>query len=146
VVNDSNTPGAGVVSAAPARTLSVIRPSEPAAVPYFRRAAVDFATSHGAVPEVVDDVALAVSEAATNAVKHSRRAGAGHKVGLEAAVEGGGWLEVRVSDQGEGFGNKDSDGLGVGLTIMARLASQLTITQEGEGTQVRMRFLLARRA
>lgn len=113
---------------------------------YFRRAAVEFATEHGAVPEVIDDVALAVSEAATNAVKHSQRTGAGHKVALEAAVEGGGWLEVRVSDQGEGFGNKDSDGLGVGLTIMARLAAQLTITQEGEGTQVRMRFRLARRA
>jgi anti-sigma regulatory factor (Ser/Thr protein kinase) len=130
----------------PASTLSVSRPSEPAAVPYLRREAVDFATAHGAAPDVVDDIALAVSEAATNAVKHSRRAGAGHRVGLEAAVQSGGWLEVRVNDQGEGFGNKDSDGLGVGLTIMARLAAQLTITQEGEGTQVQMRFRLGRRA
>jgi len=59
------------------------------------------------------------------------------------AARKGDWLEVRVRDRGEGFGKGSADGLGLGLTIIARLAADLRIVQEGEGTEVRMRFPLA---
>ncbi len=55
------------------------------------------------------------------------------------------WLEIRVIDRGAGFGNPDSDGLGLGLSIIARLAANLTISQEGRGTELIMRFPLPRR-
>lgn len=47
-----------------------------------------------------------------------------------------------MRDRGEGFGQGSTDGLGLGLSIIARLCSELTIVQEGDGTEVRMRFPL----
>ncbi len=46
------------------------------------------------------------------------------------------------ANRGEGFGRGSPDGLGLGLTIIARLAGDLRIVQEGDGTEVRMRFPL----
>ena len=43
---------------------------------------------------------------------------------------------------GEAFGKGSADGLGLGLAIIARLCSDLKIVQEGDGTEVRMRFPL----
>jgi anti-sigma regulatory factor (Ser/Thr protein kinase) len=94
--------------------------------------------------DVVADVALAVSEAVTNAIKYAKVADAEGVVELSAAAEGN-WIEVRVRDRGEGFGKGSSDGLGLGLAIIARLCSDLKIVQEGDGTEVRMRFPLPAR-
>jgi len=63
-------------------------------------------------------------------------------VELSAAREDD-WLEVTVRDRGEAFGKGSIDGLGLGLSIIARLAGELRIVQEGDGTEVRMRFPLA---
>ena len=63
-------------------------------------------------------------------------------VELSAAARGD-WLEVMVRDRGEAFGKGSTDGLGLGLPIIARLAADLRIVQEGDGTEVRMRFPLA---
>ncbi|HEY3492359.1 MAG TPA: ATP-binding protein [Solirubrobacterales bacterium] len=117
-------------------------PAEPASVPELRHRAAEFATAQGAEQEVVDDVALAVSEAVTNAVKYANRAVADGVVEL-AGAQRDGWLEVTVRDRGEGFGKGSTDGLGLGLSIIARLCSELTIVQEGDGTEVRMRFPLS---
>ena len=88
---------------------------------------------------MVADVALAVSEAVTNAVKYAKVAGADGVVELSASRTKG-WLEVKVRDRGEAFGQGSSDGLGLGLTIIARRAADLKIVQEGDGTEVQMRF------
>ncbi len=117
-------------------------PAEPASVPELRHRAAEFATAQGAEQEVVDDVALAVSEAVTNAVKYANAADADGVVEL-AGAQRDGWLEVTVRDRGEGFGKGSTDGLGLGLSIIARLCSELTIVQEGDGTEVRMRFPLS---
>lgn len=116
-------------------------PAEPASVPTLRRRASQFAAEHGVGQDVVADVALAVSEAVTNAVKYANAEGSEGVVELSAAAEED-WLEVRVRDRGEGFGKGSSDGLGLGLAIIARLCSDLKIVQEGDGTEVRMRFPL----
>lgn len=123
-------------------SLKVCHPAVPEAVPVLRHAAADFAAEHGADADLCGDIALAVSEAVTNAVKHSR-VHAEEPVRLTAAVADD-WLEIQVTDRGAGFGLRESDGLGLGLPTIARLAAQLTISQEGLGTELCMRFPLPR--
>jgi serine/threonine-protein kinase RsbW len=123
-------------------SLKVCHPAVPDAVPVLRHAAADFAAEHGADTDLCGDIALAVSEAVTNAVKHSQ-AHADEPVRLTASVAED-WLEIRVTDRGTGFGLGESDGLGLGLPTIARLAAQLTISQEGLGTELRMGFPLPR--
>lgn len=131
-----------LVEEGPQRGLALTMPAEPASVPVLRHRAAQFAAKQGVDAPVVDDVALAVSEAVTNAVKYANAADADGVVEL-AGVQRDGWLEVTVRDRGEGFGKGSTDGLGLGLSIIARLCSELTIVQEGDGTEVRMRFPLA---
>lgn len=116
-------------------------PAEPAAVTALRHRASEFAAAEGAGQPVVEDVALAVSEAVTNAVKYAG-AGEGDGVVELTGARRDGWLEVVVRDRGEEFGKGSADGLGLGLAIIARLCADLKIVQEGEGTEVRMRFPL----
>jgi anti-sigma regulatory factor (Ser/Thr protein kinase) len=123
-------------------SLKVCHPADPEAVPEMRHAAADFAAAHGADTDLCGDIALAVSEAVTNAVKHSR-SHVDDQVTLTAAVTED-WLEIRVRDRGAGFGLTESDGLGLGLPTIARLCAHLTISQEGQGTELRMRFPLPR--
>jgi anti-sigma regulatory factor (Ser/Thr protein kinase) len=114
----------------------------PSSVPLLRHRAAEFAAAHGAGRDLVADVALAISEAVTNAVKYSRPPAGAREVELTGSNQGG-WLEFRVLDRGRAFEVGRSDGLGLGLSIIARLCSELTIVQEGQGTEVRMRFALA---
>ena len=123
------------------RKLNLRLPAEPSSVPTLRRRASQFAVEQGVGRDVVADIALAVSEAVTNAVKYAKVEGTEGVVELTAATEGD-WLEVKVRDRGEGFGKGSSDGLGLGLAIIARLCADLKIVQEGDGTEVRMRFPL----
>jgi serine/threonine-protein kinase RsbW len=121
-------------------SLKVCHPARPDVVPIFRHAVRDFAAEQGADPGLCADIALAVSEAVTNAVKHSD-AREDEIVSLTATVADD-WLEIVIRDRGTGFGTAKSDGLGLGLSIIARLSAQLTISQEGTGTEVRMTFPL----
>jgi serine/threonine-protein kinase RsbW len=116
-------------------------PSAPAAVTALRRKAAAFAAEQGANETLVADVNLAVSEAATNAVKYGDESGRQGNVGLLAELNDG-WLEFSVTDEGERFGKGSPDGLGLGLAIIARLCDDLKIIQEGAGTTVLMRFAL----
>jgi serine/threonine-protein kinase RsbW len=125
----------------PQSGLDLVVPAEPASVPVLRHRAAQFAAEQGVDRPVVDDVALAVSEAVTNAVKYANAEEADGVVELSGAQREG-WLEVTVRDRGEGFGKGSTDGLGLGLAIIARLCSDLKIVQEGDGTEVRMRFPL----
>lgn len=129
----------------PARSVATLKLCHPAlaeVVPLFRHAATDFAAEQGAGPELRADIALAVSEAVTNAVKHSD-AHEDETVAMTATAADG-WLEIAVRDRGTGFGTTESDGLGLGLPVIARLSARLTISQEGDGTELRMGFPLPR--
>lgn len=139
----TDAPTSGEAASCPSLfSLKVCHPAVPEAVPILRHAAADFAAEHGADVDLCGDIALAVSEAVTNAVKHSG-AHSDDPVRLTAAVVED-WLEIRVNDRGAGFGLRESDGLGLGLPTIARLAAQLTISQEGMGTELAMRFPLPR--
>jgi serine/threonine-protein kinase RsbW len=107
----------------------------------LRHRATAFAAKSGAEPDVVADVALAVSEAVTNAVKYAYESGTEGTVELTAAVRKP-WLEIHIRDSGTGFGRGSADGLGLGLAIIARLCAEMKIVQEGSGTEVQMRFPL----
>jgi serine/threonine-protein kinase RsbW len=116
-------------------------PSEPASVTSLRHRAAEFAAEQGAGKELVADVNLAVSEAVTNAVKYGGGTTAGDALVFSAALTGN-WLELSLTDTGESFGKGSPDGLGLGLTIIARLCDEMRIVQEGLGTTVLMRFAL----
>jgi serine/threonine-protein kinase RsbW len=119
-------------------------PSEPASVTSLRHRAAEFATDQGAGEQLVADINLAVSEAVTNAVKYAHEAPGSGSVALAAEARDG-WLEFQITDRGESFGKGSTDGLGLGLAIIARLCDDLRIVQEGAGTTVFMRFALAPR-
>jgi anti-sigma regulatory factor (Ser/Thr protein kinase) len=114
----------------------------PAAVPGVRRAVVDFAELHGV--GVPPDVALAVSEAITNAVLHAYRDGDTGDVRVVACAEPD-RLVVVVRDYGCGMKpNPDSPGLGLGLAVIGRLATELNIERPDEGGGTRLRMCFAR--
>ncbi len=127
---------------APARPLALTLVAAPDAVGVMRRAAADVAKEHGADDDLTFDVALAVSEAVTNAVKYAYGRKREGKVEMSARVRDR-FLEISIRDWGKGFGTGSSDGLGIGLALIARVSTEMTVVQEGRGTQVRMRFLLA---
>jgi len=109
----------------------------------LRRAVVEFADANGVSDRRCEDVALAVSEALSNAVLHAY---VGHDGPGLVAVNA--WmlersLEVIVCDEGVGMlPRSDSPGLGLGLSLMARIAERLEVEslEPLPGVRVRMRF------
>lgn len=102
-------------------------------------------------PEVVEDVKLAVSEACTNAVTVTARAGRGEPVKVSASLDGE-RIHLRVEDRGVGGDPEWSrvasdvpDSLdfsferGLSLPLLQGLVDELEITpREGGGNVVRM--------
>jgi serine/threonine-protein kinase RsbW len=86
------------------------------------------------------DVKLAVTEACTNVVVHAYPDGPG-PMSVSADLDGGA-LTVIVSDEGRGIlPRPDSPGLGLGLPLIATLASSLELgTNDEDQTEVRMTF------
>jgi anti-sigma regulatory factor (Ser/Thr protein kinase) len=112
----------------------------PDSVGRARQAVVAFSSQHGlAAPP---DVALAVTEAVTNAVVHAYRDGASGQVRVVAcALETG--LLVVVRDYGCGMlPNPGSPGAGLGLAVIGALAGDMNIErpEAGGGTRIRIRF------
>ena len=112
-------------------------PALPASVAAARRgvarSCADRALDH-------DAVALAVSEAVSNVVVHAYRDRAPGPVRISAGMDDDSLIVV-VSDDGSGMVPRtDSPGLGLGLPLMARLASAIEIDGDGAGTRVTMRF------
>jgi serine/threonine-protein kinase RsbW len=101
--------------------------AHPVIVGEIRAGVTAFARAHGAQKSVVGDMAIAVSEAVTNAVVHAFVDGQPGRVSV--IVESGeDCLLVRVIDDGRGMVPRpDSPGLGIGLSTMAMLASSCEI-------------------
>jgi anti-sigma regulatory factor (Ser/Thr protein kinase) len=117
-------------------------PAQPSSVAQLRRAVVDFAAEHGFAD--TGPIALAVSEAATNAVIHAYRDSEPGEVQVVACDEHD-RLVVVVRDYGQGMMPRaDSPGLGLGLPMISTMVSDLQIeAAEGTGTLLRMHFAKA---
>jgi serine/threonine-protein kinase RsbW len=121
--------------------LELTLPARPESVAEIRAAVRQFAAQHGVDRDVLGSVALAVSEAATNAVVHGfvdRAPGVVRTLARTGPDE----LIVHIADDGRGMQPRvDSPGMGVGLPIIGQLARTLDIRQSGEaGTELRMSF------
>ena len=114
-------------------------PAIPLGVGEIRRQLTTFARGCGLAEPEVADVALAVSEAATNAVVHGYRGDEG--VIHVTAETADGELTIVLTDEGRGMTPRvESSGLGLGLPIIARLARRFEVVCEGAGTRVHMVF------
>jgi anti-sigma regulatory factor (Ser/Thr protein kinase) len=113
--------------------------AEPGAIPEIRHAVRDFAATH--LVQDTDGVALAVTEAVTNAVLHAYREAETGDVRVVCCAEPT-RLVVVVRDYGCGMSPRtDSPGLGIGLPTIAHLAGAFNIeAPEGQGTRLRMHF------
>jgi len=120
-------------------------PANPASVAALRRAVDDYAASGGVDERRREDIALAISEAVSNAVMHAYvgRDEPG-EVRVDAWVDDGA-LHVAVCDDGVGMAPRiDSPGLGRGLALMGRVADRLRLEDSDPppGVCVRMTFAL----
>jgi len=112
-------------------------PPEPGSVAEARHAVGELARKVGS-PE--QEVALAVSEAVSNAVVHAFRRGKEGSIRVRAWHDGN-ELVVTVADNGVGMiPDLDSPGLGVGTSLISRLSDQATFESSDYGTTVTMRF------
>jgi anti-sigma regulatory factor (Ser/Thr protein kinase) len=106
-------------------------PAEPDSVTEARHLAGDYAASLGAERGSVEGF---VSEATSNVVKHAYRDMQPGFMTLDAQVTFQGQLLVSVEDQGGGMRPfAERAGLGLGLALMARLASSLSLERRRDG-------------
>jgi len=115
--------------------------ARPAEIGPVRHDVRDYARDHGATDP--DAVALAVTEAITNAVVHAyvdESAPGPIEVVMQRLPDDG--LEILVCDEGRGMQPRhDSPGLGLGLPLVATLAERFEVeARVGGGTRVLMAF------
>jgi len=118
-------------------------PAVPESIGPMRRVARAVAERCGAPDQVASDIALAVSEAATNVVVHAYRDEPGTLALAAQTVDHE--MLFRVIDDGEGLSPRaDSPGMGVGLPLIARLAGRFEVRPgpSGRGTELLMSFPL----
>jgi len=120
-------------------------PSRPENVAVIRHVLGAFAEALRLPPDLVEDMRLAVTEACTNVVVHAYANGDEGPMAVTAGLRDGA-LTVVVSDEGRGIlPRPDSPGLGLGLPLIATLASSLELgTNDRKETEVRMTFELDR--
>jgi two-component sensor histidine kinase len=114
------------------------------AVPGARRAVQQALTDAGLLdPDLHEAVALTVTEAASNVVRHAYpMTGAGD---LQITVTTNRlWLEIGVDDEGVGFQSEDASqpGAGYGLRLMRQYSRELCVESGDRGTLVTLRFRL----
>jgi serine/threonine-protein kinase RsbW len=131
---------APLAGAAPPRVELVVA-AEPEHVAAARHAIDQLARESGLAAERRADVALAVGEACANAVMHAYRGDDAGLLRVRGEVRDG-RLEVAVTDFGGGLAPRpDSPGLGLGLPLMASLATALQLRPAaGGGTEAWMCF------
>ena len=112
-------------------------PPEPASITIARKAMAEVAREVGAPAH---DVELAVSEAVSNAVIHAFRGREPGRIRISPKVEGD-TLRITVEDDGTGMApNLDSPGLGFGVSLITKMATEVSIDCSDGGTTVAMAF------
>jgi serine/threonine-protein kinase RsbW len=126
----------------PDRTLDETYPARTGSIRIARSEVVGFAAHHGATTVQLDAIRLAVSEAATNVVRHAYPNTHGALYITACALHGELW--VLVSDDGCGHQTPARNpGLGLGLALIAEACSEFVLTERADGgTEARMGFAL----
>jgi serine/threonine-protein kinase RsbW len=128
-------------------SVSIRLPATPESLPVVRQALTGAAEDLRLRADLLDDVKIAVSEACNNAVVHA------YPDGPAGALEVEIWTEprrlvVEVRDWGAGMAPRSvqtETGLGLGLSLMASLAEEVTLGRGGgDATVVRLGFALPR--
>jgi anti-sigma regulatory factor (Ser/Thr protein kinase) len=89
--------------------------------------------------DLLDDVALGLSEAVGNVARHAYPAGAGH-VEVEVRAAGAGVIVV-VADNGSGMdAPSESPGLGLGLQLIRLKTRRWNVESDCNGTRLTMQF------
>jgi anti-sigma regulatory factor (Ser/Thr protein kinase) len=111
-----------------------------------RRCAAELTKTLGFEDTAAGNVAIAVTEAATNLIKH---AGGGSLLLRALQRDGIGGVEVLALDRGPGMnvatslrdGHSTAGGMGTGLGALSRLSSSMQVFSEtGRGTVLRLEF------
>ena len=112
----------------------------PASVPRARALVREVAERCGASEDQVSDIALAVTEAAANAVRHAYPSAAVGVFEIETDLTAGEFV-IRVRDYGTFRSPRPTpEGLGVGLLVMQKVADGCVIEACEPGTLVTLRF------
>ena len=116
--------------------------AEPESVGTARLRLMALARERGADEDAQQRIALAVSEAVTNAVRHAydpRTTGGVVRLRATAAADGG--LVVTVADDGRGLrAQSRSPGMGLGLVIMEASADAFAVSSSEQGTELTLTF------
>jgi serine/threonine-protein kinase RsbW len=134
------------VATRPQASFTLAFPANAEQIAPIRRSIVSLAEIAGVSDDELGDIALAVSEALTNAVMHAFTGRPGGTVTVSAEVAGD-ELEVVVQDNGSGMRPRtDSPGLGLGLPIIAQVTTAVDVRKGSgdRGTRVCMTFPLQR--
>lgn len=115
--------------------------ADPDCVGDVRAAARGYAERHGASEQTAADVALAVSEAVTNVVVHAYDGAPGDLRLVAQRIDDR--ILIAIEDDGHGLApNPATQGLGLGLPLIARVAADFQVAPgpQGIGTRVLMTF------
>jgi serine/threonine-protein kinase RsbW len=120
-------------------------PCEPRSVAVIRAQAAAMAARLPFTPTELDDVVLAVGEAAANAVRHGLRAGARGVIHVRCRADRTGFC-VEITDPGDGFDpervQRPKAGVwqegGLGIYLMRRIMDAVSYTFDARGTTVRL--------
>ena len=124
-------------------TLSLALPRDELSVPVVRRVLTSAMEVLGVADEVISDVEVALTEAATNVLKH---AGAGEEYVVSAGIDGDHCV-IEIVDRGNGFdgsaaGHADAEPgaeQGRGIQLMRALVDKVSFeSRETEGTVVHL--------
>jgi len=115
------------------------RPARPAELGPVRRLITAWLEAAGVAGEEVGAAAVAVTEAATNAIEHAYGPGEGW-FEVEADIRDG-VLHLAVRDEGR-WRPKARGGGGRGLTLISRLMDEFEVRRRRDGTEVWMRRML----
>jgi anti-sigma regulatory factor (Ser/Thr protein kinase) len=120
--------------------LELVLASHPSSLAETRDAVADFARQCGSQVEAVK---LAVTEAVGNAMLHAFRGRDPGTIAIRARSARDGLL-VTVADDGIGMApNPDSPGLGIGISLIGKLADEVHLSSSAHGTIISMSFAAA---
>jgi anti-sigma regulatory factor (Ser/Thr protein kinase) len=117
-------------------------PAVPASIQELRRDAVSVYEQGGGDPALAADVALGVTEATANAVRHAYPERADGRIDVRAWFEEGLFV-VQVLDRGVGIDTPArAPGAHLGIALIEQLADAQFAMRESGGTEARLAFPL----